>query len=333
MPRATDKSEPAPAPLPSYLNDDQILQLLRPLNHTRVGKDGKGFSHLEAYDVRAHMIRIFGFARWDSEILQMVPIFEEPTKTKAGKDAWDVAYRAQCQLTIKAPDGTVLARYTEWAAGDSTQPARADAHDQAIKTAESQALKRCATNLGDQYGLSLYNGGSLRPLVIRTLNGPALASSEGGAQAVDADLPELRQEGTNTPLANREVSSLPEPVRKAIAAPPEPTPAPEEAPEEVHDAEVVEDDAVSTVTEMFPGATMEDHELPDDPEVEGVARIGAMVTRARQLPRDERLQVLKDALELSIAQGLRQHRLPNGQTVGAALMREVSEAKEAGQAS
>ena len=39
----------------------------------------------------------------------------------------------------------------------------------AIKTAESDALKRAASNLGDQFGLSLYNNGSSAPVVITTL--------------------------------------------------------------------------------------------------------------------------------------------------------------------
>ena len=44
-----------------------------------------------------------------------------------------------------------------------------DAHDMALKTAESGALKRAATNLGDQFGLSLYNDGSMLPLVKRVV--------------------------------------------------------------------------------------------------------------------------------------------------------------------
>ena len=56
--------------------------------------------------------------------------------------------------------------YTEWAAGDATNPTLADAHDQAIKTAESQAFKRCAVNLGDQFGLSLYKNGSTDATVL-----------------------------------------------------------------------------------------------------------------------------------------------------------------------
>lgn len=40
----------------------------------------------------------------------------------------------------------------------------------AVKTAESDALKRAAINLGTQFGLSLYNDGSLADVVHTTLD-------------------------------------------------------------------------------------------------------------------------------------------------------------------
>ena len=40
----------------------------------------------------------------------------------------------------------------------------------AVKTAESDALKRAAINLGTQFGLSLYQNGSLRDVIIQTLD-------------------------------------------------------------------------------------------------------------------------------------------------------------------
>ena len=43
----------------------------------------------------------------------------------------------------------------------------------AVKTAESDALKRAAINLGTQFGLSLYNNGSLKDVVGATLEGVA----------------------------------------------------------------------------------------------------------------------------------------------------------------
>lgn len=148
------------------LSTKQREQLLKGINPSRVGKDGKGFAHLEAYDVRAHLIRIFDFCNWSSELVNLELIFETEGKSeKTGRTVWTVAYRATVRLTINNEDFD-CAIYTEAAVGDSTNnPSRADAHDMAIKTAESQAFKRCAINLGDQFGLSLYNNGGTAPVV------------------------------------------------------------------------------------------------------------------------------------------------------------------------
>lgn len=143
------------------LSDEQLKELLKPIDPARVGKDGKGFSHVEAWDIRRTMNRIFGFGNWSARVDHMELIYEtEIEGADRGKPRWSVAYRARCTIEIgSAFDGG--ATYTEWAAGDATNyPSRADAHDQAIKTAESQAFKRCAVNLGDQFGLSLYKNGS-----------------------------------------------------------------------------------------------------------------------------------------------------------------------------
>jgi hypothetical protein len=141
------------------LRNEQIAELLKPIDPARVKKDGKGFSHLEVWDVRRTMNRIFGFAEWSSRVDQMELISEREVSGKDGKTRWNVVYRARCTLDLTS-DAFLGTSYTEWAAGDATNPVLAEAHDQAIKTAESQAFKRCAVNLGDQFGLSLYNNGS-----------------------------------------------------------------------------------------------------------------------------------------------------------------------------
>lgn len=154
-----------------YLTNEQIDQLLKGINPARVGKDNAGFSHLEAWDVRAHLNRIFGFARWTADLQDISLVYEEETTTKDGKPAYRVGYRATVKLGVYSPCGFPLASYTEAAFGESTMPAfkRGDAHDMAIKTAESQAFKRCAVNLGDQYGLGLYNNGSTGAAVRDTM--------------------------------------------------------------------------------------------------------------------------------------------------------------------
>lgn len=181
------------------LTDTQKEQLLRPINGLRVSKDGKGFSHLEAYEVRAHLSRIFGIGGWSQEVVEQAVVFE--SSTDADKPRWTVCYRSLVRLTIPGDyDGVV---YTEGATGDATNmPSRADAHDMALKTSQSQALKRCAMNLGDQFGLSLYNKGSLRPLVVR-----CLPWDDGTGDATEHITTALAPENGESETPQREVSS------------------------------------------------------------------------------------------------------------------------------
>ncbi|GGS96897.1 Rad52/Rad22 family DNA repair protein [Streptomyces violaceus] len=162
------------------LSDLQIAQLLRPVDPDRVGSDGKGFAHMEAWDIRRYLIRIFGFGGHDTDMLEASLIAEtsipnHQKKDRNGKpygqpfEAWTVIYRVAVRLSVKV-DGIELGHWHGIATGDATnQPSRADAHDLALKTADSQALKRAATNLGDQFGLSLYNKGRLSPVVQSSL--------------------------------------------------------------------------------------------------------------------------------------------------------------------
>jgi recombination DNA repair RAD52 pathway protein len=141
--------------------DEQVTELQKAIQPGRVSKDGKGFSHVEAWDVRRTMNKIFGFGEWSlhSEEMQLVFEVEVDNPKQPSKKRWSVGYRCRATLTIGSSS------YSEWAAGDALNPVRGDAHDMAIKTAESQAFKRCAVNLGDQFGLSLYNNGSLKATV------------------------------------------------------------------------------------------------------------------------------------------------------------------------
>ena len=145
------------------LNDQQYAQLLKPLNPSRVAKRsqaGRSLSYLEAWDVKAHLNRIFGFCNWSAEVIGADLAFEDHNE----KGQWNVGYKVVLRLTVSN------AVYTEAAVGAATLPQRGEAHDMAVKTAESDALKRAAINLGTQFGLSLYNDGSLKDVVGQTLD-------------------------------------------------------------------------------------------------------------------------------------------------------------------
>jgi hypothetical protein len=160
------------------LSTEQIDQLLAPLAPSRVQHDNKGMSHLAAWDVRRYLIRIFGPTGWNIETISCDLIFEKETQTKAGRSAWYVGYRVQSRLTIRDGIGGYTTFFEDGAVGDATLPTLGDAHDMAMKTALSQALKRCAMNLGDQFGLSLYNSGSTHAVVGRSLAHPKVAEVE-----------------------------------------------------------------------------------------------------------------------------------------------------------
>jgi hypothetical protein len=143
----------------------QLRMLHGGINGNRV-RNLRGMSHLEAWDVRRQLIRVFGFGGFDIETVSL-DLVAEREKEQGGKSRWTVVYRAQVRLIVKNSAGTAIAYFDDGAAGDSVnQPSLGDAHDMAMKTAFSQALKRCAVNLGDQFGLSLYNDGSQEPVVV-----------------------------------------------------------------------------------------------------------------------------------------------------------------------
>lgn len=175
----------------SGLTREQIEVLLRPIIPGRV-LQANGQSHVPAYDVAAHLTRLLGFGGWDTENCRYQMVFEEgEQRTGKNKDGtprtywvWTVGYTATIRLVIKDPEGNEVAHYENGAAGDAVnQPSRGDAHHLAMTTAISTALKRCAAfGLADQFGLSLYNKGSMKALVGKTLVMP-----DGVLEGADLD--------------------------------------------------------------------------------------------------------------------------------------------------
>ena len=166
----TDTETPETAYSP--LSPAQYGQLLRPIDPTRV-RELKGNSYVEAWDIRRQLTRIFGFGGWDLETISLDLVRELEGTSKSGGTCWTVIYRAQVRLTVKNTDGETIARYEDCSAGDAkNQPSLGDAHDLAMKSALSGALKRAAMNLGDQFGLSLYNKGDYNATIRGTLAPP-----------------------------------------------------------------------------------------------------------------------------------------------------------------
>lgn len=165
----------------------QITQLLKPIHKNRVLRDGKGHAHVSQQDTTAHLIRVFGFCNFDTDVKYAEMVFEENSLDKKtgefNPQRWDVCYRAMIRLTVKDQNGLELAHYEDGSTATAQNQTRGDAHDLAYKSAISLAKKRAAINLGDNFGLSLYNKGQLSALVMGTLVMP-----EEGAEEARTDM-------------------------------------------------------------------------------------------------------------------------------------------------
>ena len=163
----------------------QVEQLLRPINSNRVLRDGKGHSHVSQQDVTAHLIRMFGFGSFNTDVVSVECVFEQERinrSTGEPSGRWDCCYRALIRLTVKDPDGNEICHFEDGSTATAQNQTRGDAHDLAYKSALSLSKKRAAINLGDQFGLSLYNKGQLAALVVGTLVMPDGEAPEGDVQ-------------------------------------------------------------------------------------------------------------------------------------------------------
>lgn len=163
---------------------EQVDQLLKPIHPNRVLRDGKGHSHVSQQDVTAHLIRVFGFGNFDVDVLSCDCVFatERADKQGALTGRFDVCYRALVRLTVRDPDGREVCHYEDGSTATAQNQTLGDGHDLAYKSAISLSKKRAAINLGDQFGLSLYNKGQTSALVMATKVHPGRAH-EGDAQA------------------------------------------------------------------------------------------------------------------------------------------------------
>lgn len=160
------------------LTDAQLYYLGENLNPSLVATRRQGsttLSYMEAWSIKATLIRIFGFAGFSSECIdrKQLRAVEVPQSRDQTKTNWKVTYEATVRLTI-LQTGAV---YQESAIADGSLPDYTESADAALKSAESDALKRCAIFLGTQFGLSLYNNASPMDVI-----GPVWAPDQIGGR-------------------------------------------------------------------------------------------------------------------------------------------------------
>lgn len=131
----------------STFTDEQKSALAAPLDRAVVKKNPKGFDYVEAWHAIAEANRIFGFDAWNRETVEM-RLLGGPRQTG---DTWRVGYFAKVRITV----GDVIREGCGFGSGINRDVDQA--HEGALKEAESDAMKRALMTFGNPFGLALYD--------------------------------------------------------------------------------------------------------------------------------------------------------------------------------
>lgn len=118
---------------------------------------GQTLSYLPAWYIVDRLNDVFGYDGWDRET--GVPVLmssDEYDNPRDGKKMFRVGYMCRVRLTIRAGGLVVSRDGVGFGVAAMSDPAAA--HEKASKEAESDATKRAASTLGNQFGNVLRSG-------------------------------------------------------------------------------------------------------------------------------------------------------------------------------
>ncbi len=133
--------------------DTQIKALSNKLSvkHVRTRQSaGKTLSYIEGWHVIAEANRIFGYDAWDRQTMTMKCVWEGLWKNRNA-----CSYIARVRIRVRAGDAEICREGCGSGHGSGTTPG--EAHENAIKEAETDAMKRALTTFGNPFGLALYD--------------------------------------------------------------------------------------------------------------------------------------------------------------------------------
>jgi hypothetical protein len=158
---------------------EQITALSAPLDRAKVRQRRQGrsqVSYLEGWQVIAEANRIFGFDGWQRETIALRCVHQaERLIGEEQRPGWGVTYTARVRISVSASTTGKPALIREGCgAGHGIDVDLGQAHESALKEAETDAMKRALMTFGNPFGLALYDkqqrevtgaagGGAARP--------------------------------------------------------------------------------------------------------------------------------------------------------------------------
>jgi Rad52/22 family double-strand break repair protein len=133
--------------------EEQVRELRRKLDRRCVQTreaDGRNLDYIEGWFAVAEANAIFGFDGWDRVTTHFERVFE-----RNRPDTTTCAYMARIRIRVRANGRTIVREGSGW--GESTAKAPTEAHERALKSAETDATKRALATFGNRFGLGLYD--------------------------------------------------------------------------------------------------------------------------------------------------------------------------------
>lgn len=138
---------------------EQKTALAAPLNRANVKgrkQGGREVNYIEGWHTIAEANRIFGFDGWTRETTEIKCVAEHPREIgKEKRPGHGVSYIAKVKVVAFAGD-TIVTREGV-GAGHGIDTDLGQAHESAIKEAETDAMKRALMTFGNPFGLALYD--------------------------------------------------------------------------------------------------------------------------------------------------------------------------------
>lgn len=113
---------------------------------------GKYGEYVDAYHVICEANRIFGHGGWSYTITRMDRVSKVSATDRNGNEQIRVGYMCTVQVTV----GETVREGSAVGSGMAKPENEADAHESAVKEAETDALKRALRCFGNTFGLALY---------------------------------------------------------------------------------------------------------------------------------------------------------------------------------
>ena len=135
--------------------EKQNSDLAAPLNRANVktrSQSGRSLSYIEGWRAIDEANRIFGFDGWTRETIDIKCVADKPREIGALKTpGFGVSYTAKVRINV---NGIIREGI---GAGHGIDRDLGQAHESAIKEAETDAMKRALMTFGNPFGLALYD--------------------------------------------------------------------------------------------------------------------------------------------------------------------------------